>query len=164
MTDAEEDGDEQEQEQEEIDDQDVLVTGTGRRIPLRDHSDPAERNNPRENRSLAPPSLLRRTLPSPSSASSSSTPSLQSKSSGTSSTAIQRSLASSRTSLSASDTPDTYSAAVRSGNARAPDSPMFVTWNIASRSGGGSKNLRGCIGTFEKQNLEDGLRTYALTS
>lgn len=40
--------------------------------------------------------------------------------------------------------------------------PLFITWNTLSRSG--SKSLRGCIGTFEAQELEDGLRSYALTS
>lgn len=39
--------------------------------------------------------------------------------------------------------------------------PLFVTWNTISRSG--HKSLRGCIGTFEAQELEDGLRSYALT-
>ncbi|EME40058.1 hypothetical protein DOTSEDRAFT_74802 [Dothistroma septosporum NZE10] len=40
--------------------------------------------------------------------------------------------------------------------------PLFVTWNTISRSG--NKSLRGCIGTFEAQELEYGLRSYALTS
>ncbi|SMR63543.1 unnamed protein product [Zymoseptoria tritici ST99CH_3D1] len=40
--------------------------------------------------------------------------------------------------------------------------PLFVTWNTISRSG--NKSLRGCIGTFEAQRLEYGLRSYALTS
>lgn len=40
--------------------------------------------------------------------------------------------------------------------------PLFVTWNIASARGG--YNLRGCIGTFEHQPLEEGLRDYAITS
>ncbi|KAK0256822.1 hypothetical protein LTS02_010492 [Friedmanniomyces endolithicus] len=40
--------------------------------------------------------------------------------------------------------------------------PLFVTWNTTSRSG--HKSLRGCIGTFEPQELEYGLRSYALTS
>lgn len=40
--------------------------------------------------------------------------------------------------------------------------PMFVTWNMLSRSG--HKSLRGCIGTFEALPLEKGLETYALTS
>lgn len=39
--------------------------------------------------------------------------------------------------------------------------PLFVTWNVVNRSG--SKTLRGCIGTFEPQHLEAGLRSYALT-
>ncbi|KAI5842499.1 AMMECR1 domain-containing protein [Morchella snyderi] len=43
-----------------------------------------------------------------------------------------------------------------------PDRPLFVTWNKISRSG--SKNLRGCIGTFEAQPLEYGLKSYALTA
>lgn len=41
--------------------------------------------------------------------------------------------------------------------------PLFVTWNTLSRSSG-HKSLRGCIGTFEAQELEEGLRSYALTS
>jgi hypothetical protein len=40
--------------------------------------------------------------------------------------------------------------------------PLFVTWNTVSRSG--RKSLRGCIGTFEAQELSAGLKTYALTS
>jgi AMMECR1 domain-containing protein len=42
------------------------------------------------------------------------------------------------------------------------DSPLFVTWNTATRSG--EKHLRGCIGTFEAQELDEGLKSYALTS
>lgn len=41
--------------------------------------------------------------------------------------------------------------------------PLFVTWNTHS-SRTGHKSLRGCIGTFEAQELEHGLRTYALTA
>jgi AMME syndrome candidate gene 1 protein len=40
--------------------------------------------------------------------------------------------------------------------------PLFVTWNVLSRSG--HKSLRGCIGTFEALPLASGLSTYALTS
>lgn len=40
--------------------------------------------------------------------------------------------------------------------------PLFVTWNTLSRRG--LKTLRGCIGTFEPLALEEGLRSYALTS
>lgn len=39
--------------------------------------------------------------------------------------------------------------------------PLFVTWKTVSR---GHKSLRGCIGTFEAQDLEVGLKSYALTS
>jgi len=39
--------------------------------------------------------------------------------------------------------------------------PLFVTWNTLSRSG--DKRLRGCIGTFESLDLEEGLGSYALT-
>ncbi|KAJ5130605.1 uncharacterized protein N7515_006644 [Penicillium bovifimosum] len=47
---------------------------------------------------------------------------------------------------------------------RSPDQryPLFVTWNILSRTG--HKTLRGCIGTFEAQELAAGLKSYALTS
>ncbi|KKK19310.1 hypothetical protein P175DRAFT_0526492 [Aspergillus ochraceoroseus IBT 24754] len=40
--------------------------------------------------------------------------------------------------------------------------PLFVTWETLSRSG--HKSLRGCIGTFEPQELAFGLKSYALTS
>ncbi|KAK5135004.1 hypothetical protein LTR08_005664 [Meristemomyces frigidus] len=40
--------------------------------------------------------------------------------------------------------------------------PLFVTWNTTSRNG--DHNLRGCIGTFQPQELEGCLRSYALTS
>lgn len=40
--------------------------------------------------------------------------------------------------------------------------PLFVTWNTFS--GRGHKSLRGCIGTFEPQELSSGLKNYALTA
>ncbi|RDW63958.1 AMMECR1-like protein [Coleophoma crateriformis] len=43
------------------------------------------------------------------------------------------------------------------------ESPLFVTWNTMSASSG-FRNLRGCIGTFEAQELSSGLSSYALTS
>ncbi|RDW77297.1 AMMECR1-like protein [Coleophoma cylindrospora] len=43
------------------------------------------------------------------------------------------------------------------------ESPLFVTWNTTSASSG-FRNLRGCIGTFEAQELSSGLSSYALTS
>ena len=48
------------------------------------------------------------------------------------------------------------------GNNAVDEFPLFVTWNTISRSG--NRSLRGCIGTFESQKIEDGLRSYALTS
>ncbi|KAJ4292952.1 hypothetical protein N0V88_005615 [Collariella sp. IMI 366227] len=41
------------------------------------------------------------------------------------------------------------------------ESPLFVTWNTVSRGG---HSLRGCIGTFEAQDLDEGLSSYALIS
>jgi AMMECR1 domain-containing protein len=41
-------------------------------------------------------------------------------------------------------------------------SPLFVTWNVVGKNG--EKRLRGCIGTFQAQELSEGLRDYALTS
>jgi hypothetical protein len=40
--------------------------------------------------------------------------------------------------------------------------PLFVTWNQHSARTG-QKSLRGCIGTFAAQELESGLKSYALT-
>ncbi|KAF3315200.1 hypothetical protein TWF173_004089 [Orbilia oligospora] len=42
-----------------------------------------------------------------------------------------------------------------------PERPLFVTWNVVRSRG---KQLRGCIGTFEPQKLDEGLASYALTS
>lgn len=42
------------------------------------------------------------------------------------------------------------------------ETPLFVTWNTNSARRGHS--LRGCIGTFEPQELDEGLASYAITS
>ncbi|KAI4860582.1 AMMECR1 domain-containing protein [Hypoxylon rubiginosum] len=43
------------------------------------------------------------------------------------------------------------------------ESPLFVTWNtVSSRTG--NTSLRGCIGTFEAQELGEGLSSYAVTA
>ncbi|KAI9063155.1 hypothetical protein FKP32DRAFT_1651321 [Trametes sanguinea] len=42
--------------------------------------------------------------------------------------------------------------------------PLFVTWNTRSSRPGRPHKLRGCIGTFEPQPLQDGLAEYALIS
>ncbi|KAI1468293.1 AMMECR1 domain-containing protein [Daldinia caldariorum] len=43
------------------------------------------------------------------------------------------------------------------------ESPLFVTWNTVSPRTGNT-SLRGCIGTFEAQELGEGLSSYAITS
>lgn len=40
--------------------------------------------------------------------------------------------------------------------------PMFVTWE--ERTPSNTYELRGCIGTFSKVSIEEGLRTYSLTA
>lgn len=64
--------------------------------------------------------------------------------------------ASSKTSLSSRSSLST-------GRTRAREEyPLFVTWNTHSARSG-QKSLRGCIGTFAAQELENGLKSYALT-
>ncbi|KAJ5384391.1 hypothetical protein N7517_002302 [Penicillium concentricum] len=92
---------------------------------------------------------------------------LQSQFSASSSAATPSSSAStpSANSLQSSSTNiTTPSAASEISQPRSPDQryPLFVTWNTVSRSG--HKSLRGCIGTFEGQELAAGLKSYALTS
>lgn len=43
------------------------------------------------------------------------------------------------------------------------ETPLFVTWNTKS-PGRRGHSLRGCIGTFEPQELDEGLASYAITS
>ncbi|KGO37386.1 Uncharacterized protein PEX1_012240 [Penicillium expansum] len=92
---------------------------------------------------------------------------LQSQFSASSSAATSSSSASntSSNSLQSSSTNITEPSAVsNTPQLRSPDQryPLFVTWNTLSRSG--HKSLRGCIGTFEGQELAAGLKSYALTS
>lgn len=92
---------------------------------------------------------------------------LQSQFSASSSAATSSSSASntSSNSLQSSSTNITTPSAVsETPQLRSPDQryPLFVTWNTLSRSG--HKSLRGCIGTFEGQELAAGLKSYALTS
>ncbi|KAK1757246.1 AMMECR1-like protein [Echria macrotheca] len=63
---------------------------------------------------------------------------------------------------SGADTPATSISSISSPSPPVTESPLFVTWNTLSTRHGSS--LRGCIGTFEPQELEDGLESYALTS
>jgi AMME syndrome candidate gene 1 protein len=113
--------------------------------------------------SYRPAAISRLLASSPSSSSSSapsassSTPSLNTNMSSVTSQASSKST--SNTSLLS--LPGRLSKAVRSPR-KTDEYPLFVTWDSRSRSG--HKNLRGCIGTFDAQELDHGLRSYALTS
>ncbi|CAI7569410.1 uncharacterized protein N7487_005084 [Penicillium crustosum] len=85
---------------------------------------------------------------------SSSAATSSSSASNTSSNSLQSSSTNITTPSAVSETPQ-----LRSSDQRYP---LFVTWNTLSRSG--HKSLRGCIGTFEGQELAAGLKSYALTS
>ncbi|KAI0905968.1 AMMECR1 domain-containing protein [Ustulina deusta] len=61
------------------------------------------------------------------------------------------------------DTPATSTASLPTERAPITESPLFITWNTVS-SGSGHTSLRGCIGTFEAQELEEGISSYAITS
>lgn len=91
---------------------------------------------------------------SPNNSTGSSTPS------ATSNTSSSISMSSSQSSLH-SGSPDSCNQR-KSELAKHTQYPMFITWNVMDRNG--SKTLRGCIGTFEAQPLDHGLKTYALTS
>lgn len=60
------------------------------------------------------------------------------------------------------DTPGTSTSSLPTEREAIVESPLFVTWNTVDRSG--NSNLRGCIGTFEAQELDEGLSSYAITS
>ncbi|KAF3387124.1 Uncharacterized protein F1880_000383 [Penicillium rolfsii] len=104
-------------------------------------------------RGLKPPSTNR--LQSQVSSDSSSTATTPSSASNTSSNSLL--------SGSTAVTPPSAHSEMISSRAKSTDQryPLFVTWNTISR---GHKSLRGCIGTFEAQDLEAGLKSYALTS
>lgn len=61
------------------------------------------------------------------------------------------------------DTPGTSTASLATEQTIITESPLFVTWNTVSQSSGHS-SLRGCIGTFESQELDEGISSYAITS
>ena len=102
-------------------------------------------------------SRLRAASPASTSTSTSSTPSTLSTTSSQTALGESTSKSSSKSSLFS---------LTRNSNLlptkKAEEFPLFVTWNtVTSR---GHKALRGCIGTFEAQELATGLRSYALTS
>ena len=85
---------------------------------------------------------------------------LLSPSSGSSSSATSTPSGSSSTS-SAGTSVTSLGTALQKEESTQEDHPLFVTWNTLSQSG--DKRLRGCIGTFEPLDLEEGLGSYALT-
>ena len=107
--------------------------------------------------SFRPAAISRLLANTPSSAGSSSVQSASSSPSlGASSASSATSKSSSRSSLLSPGRSEDE------GRKKQEKYPLFVTYNTVTRTGG--KRLRGCIGTFEPQELEDGLSTYALTS
>ncbi|ORY58763.1 AMMECR1 domain-containing protein [Pseudomassariella vexata] len=63
----------------------------------------------------------------------------------------------------APETPGTSTSSLPADKSLITESPLFVTWNIVSPRSG-HVTLRGCIGTFESQELDEGLSSYAITS
>ncbi|KAI1421478.1 AMMECR1 domain-containing protein [Xylaria sp. FL1777] len=61
------------------------------------------------------------------------------------------------------DTPATSTASLPTEHPPITESPLFITWNTVS-PGSGHTSLRGCIGTFEAQELDEGISSYAITS
>ncbi|KAL8916736.1 MAG: hypothetical protein Q9172_006171 [Xanthocarpia lactea] len=104
------------------------------------------------------PTISRLRAPSPASASTSSTPSSISASSSRFGLEESSSKASSSTSVFSFGRPSKQP----SPAPREERYPLFVTWNTISARG--HKSLRGCIGTFEAQELSSGLKNYALTA
>ncbi|KAL8824596.1 MAG: hypothetical protein Q9170_008105 [Blastenia crenularia] len=113
---------------------------------------------PKQPSTLPLPTISRLQAPSPSSASTTSTPSSFSASSSRLGIDDTSSKTSSKTSF--------FSFGRRSQQpspvSREEQYPLFVTWNTVSSRG--HKSLRGCIGTFEPQDLSTGLENYALTA
>ncbi|KAI1296952.1 AMMECR1 domain-containing protein [Xylaria venustula] len=60
-------------------------------------------------------------------------------------------------------TPATSTSSLPTDRPPITESPLFITWNTVSR-GSGHTSLRGCIGTFESQELDEGISSYAITS
>lgn len=123
--------------------------------------DASEHQPADENSGPYKPAPISRLLNTPASSSSSSVPSAAS-STPSLNTASSTSKSSSRSSLFSLPKRLSRSKKSTTESSDVEEYPLFVTWNtISSR---GNKSLRGCIGTFEPQELRDGLRSYALTS
>lgn len=103
------------------------------------------------------PSISRLQAPSPGTPSSSSSSTPSSLSTPASSVQSKSSSATSFFSFSRSKQPSPLKVESEEYH------PLFITWNLISRRSG-HKSLRGCIGTFDAQELANGLRSYALTA
>ena len=125
-----------------------------------EESEEEEEPPPSKPSKLRLPSISRLQTTSPSSGSSSSTPS-------------SLSTTSSRAALgdASKSSSNTSFFSFRSRRSQQPspaarpkeeEHPLFVTWNTISPRG--HKSLRGCIGTFDAQELSNGLKSYALTA
>lgn len=109
-----------------------------------------------ESEEPARPAAISRLLNRSTGSAASSNSSLPSTQSSGSSFKGNATPASSKTSLSSGSSLST-------GRTRAYEEyPLFVTWNTHSARSG-QKSLRGCIGTFAAQELENGLKNYART-
>ena len=123
--------------------------------PDDDAGDDAEAPPP-DSESYRPAAISRLLAPSPASNSSSSVQSTSSTPSGASEASSATSKSSSRSSFFS-----------RGNETREVATPLFVTWNVATKANGTplkEKRLRGCIGTFEPKEVERGLRQYAVIS
>jgi hypothetical protein len=104
-----------------------------------------------------PAAISRLLAPSPATASSSSVQSISSTPSGVSEASSATSKSSSRSSF--------FPPGKRAQKEEAQTAtPLFVTWNVSNGTRLSEKRLRGCIGTFEAQELDRGLRQYAIIS
>ena len=162
-----EDGSEDEQDSKLEDTDDQGEDGEMDGVEETDGEEDGEDHEPRQELAqpipskLSLPSISRLQAVSPASSSSSSTTSsISTTSSNTALDSTSRS--SSKTSF--------FSFGSRSSQQPSPaappkeeEHPLFVTWNTVSPRSG-NKSLRGCIGTFEAQELGPGLRMYALTA
>ncbi|KAI4145765.1 MAG: hypothetical protein L6R39_003700 [Caloplaca ligustica] len=143
----------------EDEDESMSEPGTGLEESSTDEDEPPAEQPASPSSTLRLPSISRLQAPSPASASSSSTPSTFSASSSRVGLDDSSSKTSSNTSLFSFEP---GSQQQPSPARREEKYPLFVTWNtISSR---GHKSLRGCIGTFEPQDLSTGLENYALTA
>ena len=89
-------------------------------------------------------------------------PALRRVANGSDSTSLTSSPASGSTLSLDNDTPGTSTASLPMECPPITEAALFITWNTVSASG--YTSLRGCIGTFEAQELGEGIASYAITS